>query len=153
MITMETPQTPKDIPRLFAEAWNSRKAKVLAHLFAEDAEFVNVVGLWWHTRSDIERAHDYGLRTFFKASTISARRVDIKKLGEDVAVIHVRWKLAGQVGKGGDTLEDRFTIMTFVAQQLEDGWIVAAAHNTDIIPGKETLAAKDGQLDAVDYRE
>ena len=78
MITMDTPQTPEDIPRLFADAWNSRNAKALAHLFAKDAEFVNVVGLWWHNRDDIERAHDYGLRTFFKASTISARRVEIK---------------------------------------------------------------------------
>lgn len=153
MITMETPQTPEDIPRLFAEAWNARSAKALAHLFAEDADFVNVVGLWWHNRDDIERGHDYGLRTFFKESTISARRVEIKKLGEEVAIVHVRWKLVGQIGKVGDTLEDRFTIMTFVAQRLDDGWIVAAAHNTDIIPGKETLAAKDGQLDAVDYRE
>ena len=150
---METPQTPEDIPRLFAEAWNSRNAKLLADLFAEDAEFVNVVGLWWHNRDDIERAHDYGLRTFFKASTILSRRIAIKKLGEDVAVIHVRWKLVGQIDKGGGTLEDRFSIMTFVAQQLEDRWIVVAAHNTDIVSGKETLAAKDGQLNAVDYRE
>jgi uncharacterized protein (TIGR02246 family) len=153
MIILETPQTPEDIPRLFAEAWNAKDATALAYLFADDAEFVNVVGLWWHNRDDIESAHDYGLRTFFKASTLSARRVEIKNLGQDVAVVHVRWKLSGQAGKDGGTLEDRFTIMVFVAQQLENGWTVVAAHNTDIIPGKETLAARDGQLDAEDYRE
>ena len=153
MAAMDTPQTPEDIPRLFAEAWNAKDAKALAHLFASDADFVNVVGLWWHNRNDIEIAHDYGLRTFFKASTLSARRIEIRRLGEDVAVVHVRWKLVDQLSKDGDTLEDRFTIMIFVAQQLEDGWTVVAAHNTDIIPGKETFAAKDGQLDALDYRE
>ena len=153
MTIMETPQTPEDIPRLFAAAWNSKNAKALAHLFMEDAEFVNVVGLWWHNRNDIEQAHDYGLRTFFKASTITARRTKIKKLDEEVAIVQVRWKLAGQVGKDGGMLEDRYSIMTFVAQQHEDGWIVAAAQNTDIISGKETLAAKDSQLTAVDYRE
>ncbi len=150
---MDTPQTPEDIPRLFAEAWNTRDAKALAQLFADDADFVNVVGLWWRNRQDIERAHDYGLRTFFKTSTLAARRIEIRRLGEDVAVVHVRWKLANQLSKAGDALEDRFTVMIFVAHQLEDGWNVVAAHNTDIVPGKETFAAKDGHLDAVDYRK
>lgn len=150
---MDTPETPQDIPRLFAAAWNARDATGLANLFVDDAEFVNVVGLWWHKKADIERAHDYGLRNIFKDSTLSARRIEIKKLKEDVAVIHVRWHLAGQTGDDGGVLEDRFSIMVFVAQLLADRWYVIAAQNTDVISGMETLAVKDGRHRAVDYRE
>jgi uncharacterized protein (TIGR02246 family) len=149
---MSFARTPKDIPRLFAEAWNDRDAKGLARLFAEDADFVNVVGLWWHNRADIERAHDYGLRTFFKASQLSSLGIDVRQLGKDVVIAHVRWKLTGQTSKAGEALDARTTIMMFVAQRQEAGWIVVAAHNTDVIPGTETNVAKDGRLDAVDYR-
>ncbi|MCP4385245.1 MAG: SgcJ/EcaC family oxidoreductase [Hyphomicrobiales bacterium] len=145
-------ELPEDVPRLFAEAWNRKDAGALARLFAEDADFVNVVGHWWRNRADIERAHDYGLKTFFGDSRLSARRVEVRRLGENAAITHVRWKRTGQRGKTGEVLEDRTTVMVFVAERRDGDWIVVAAHNTDVIPGKETYAAKDGDLGAVDYR-
>lgn len=41
---------PKEIPYLFEQYWNQRDAGSLANLFAEDADFVNVVGIWWACR-------------------------------------------------------------------------------------------------------
>ena len=40
---------PEQIPSLFAEAWNRRDPNPLSALFEDDAEFVNVTGLWWMT--------------------------------------------------------------------------------------------------------
>lgn len=147
------PDTPEDIPRLFAEAWNAKDAHALARLFADDADFVNVVGLWWHNREDIEKAHHYGLTRFFKHTKVTARRIKIRKLGDDVAIVHTRWKLVGQIGKDGETLNDRTAIMVFVAQRLAESWIVEAAHNTDVVPGAETYAVENGKFAAVDYRD
>lgn len=144
---------PEDIPRLFADAWNARDATALAALFAEDADFVNVVGLWWHNRADIKKAHAYGLSTFFKNSTLSARRVETRLIRENVATVHVRWRLSGQTGKSGEVLDDRTAIMMFVAEKRVSSWIVVAAQNTDIVPGAETYAAKGRSFEAVDYRE
>ena len=149
---MHLPEMPEDIPRLFAEAWNAKDAHALASFFADDAEFVNVVGLWWHNRTDIKRAHHYGLSTFFRDSNISARLVTVRLIGEAVCIVHARWKLTGQVGKVGEALEDRFSIMVFVAERSPEGWIVQTAQNTDIIPGMETNAVSDGAMGAVDYR-
>ena len=47
---------PEQIPSLFEDAWNKRDADALALLFDEDAEFVNVAGLWWHDRASIRKA-------------------------------------------------------------------------------------------------
>ncbi len=150
---MSDADTPEDIPRLFAAAWNARDAHALASLFSEDADFVNVVGLWWETRAGIERAHHYGLTTFFRDSMLTARRVKVRRIGQDMAIIHTRWKLAGQIGKDGQTLDDRFAIMVFAAQRLDAGWTVLAAHNTDIVPGAETNAIEADRLTPLDYRE
>ena len=43
--------------------------------------------------------------------------------------------------------------MVFFAQRLANGWAVLAAHNTDVIPGMETIAAKGGSAFAVNYRD
>src|SRR5690606_12944242 len=45
-----TAESPEDVPRLFVENWNDRRADLLAELFEEDADFINVVGLWWENR-------------------------------------------------------------------------------------------------------
>ncbi len=46
----ELPATPEEFPRAFAAAWMARDAVALAALFAADADFVNVAGLWWEDR-------------------------------------------------------------------------------------------------------
>jgi uncharacterized protein (TIGR02246 family) len=52
---------PADVVLAFVDAWNHRDPDALAALFDDDAEFVNVTGLWWHTRDEIRSAHAYGL--------------------------------------------------------------------------------------------
>lgn len=145
-------ETPEDIPRRFADAWNRRDAQGLAALFAEDADFVNVVGLWWEDRGAIERAHHYGLTTFFRQSEIAARRVKVRRVGDDIAIIHTRWRLTGQLDRDGHRLDPRTAIMVFVARRNSTGWTVLAAHNVDSVPGAETNAVRDGATAPVDYR-
>lgn len=145
-------ETPDDIPHLFAKAWNARDAQALASLFVEDADFVNVVGLWWGNRDDIERAHHYGLTTFFQSSEISPRRIKVRNVSDDIAIIHTRWRLQGQLGKNGEQLDTRFAIMVFFVERRRAGWVVLAAHNTDVVPGAETNTVVDGVMRAEDYR-
>jgi uncharacterized protein (TIGR02246 family) len=50
---------PEELVERFARAWNKGDAGGIASLFTSDADFVNVVGLWWRSREEIERAHAY----------------------------------------------------------------------------------------------
>ena len=151
---------PERIAEIWVEAWNRRDADRLAELFAEDAEFVNVTGLWWHDREAIRRAHDYGLRTIFDRSTIALveRRVRWLVGGPDApsaaAVVHAKMTLEGQtaVADVGDP-RPRRTIFTFVVRRTDDGWRCVAAQNTDVVPGAETNVIDDqGQMRSVSYR-
>ena len=91
------PQRPEHIPGAFAAAWAARDATAVAALFAPDADFVNVVGLWWHDRAAIERAHAYGLSTFFADSTLSPGVIRVRRLAADsVAVVQCRFTITGQ---------------------------------------------------------
>lgn len=141
------------MPRAFAAAWMARDAGALATLFAEDADFVNVVGIWWQDREAIRRAHDYGLTTFFRDSRLTLGRVKCRRLGEAATVVHARVALSGQRAPDGTPAGRRAGILSFVMErQADGGWLCVSAQNTDIVPGAETLLAGSGGLAPQDYR-
>ncbi|WP_292059948.1 MULTISPECIES: SgcJ/EcaC family oxidoreductase [unclassified Brevundimonas] len=146
---------PESIATLFAKAWALRDADKLASLFDEDAEFVNVTGLWWHDRESIRKAHAYGFERIFGGSVLRVMKVKVKALGENVAVVHARIRLEGQSGVAQvDQPGVRNTIFSFVVHRGDDGWRCASAHNTDIVPHMETnMVAPDGRFTAVSYRD
>lgn len=84
---------PERIPELFALAWNRRDPDGIADLFDEDAEFVNVTGLWWHDRAAIRKAHAYGLEKIFADSTLEVVETRVKALGADVSVVYAKMRL------------------------------------------------------------
>ncbi len=142
---------PEDLLHRFAACWNAGNAEGLGALFAEDADFVNVVGLWWHRRRDITRAHGYAFKRYFKHAKLSLEETRVKFLRGDVATVHGRWRLVGQTGPDGAPAAPRQGIMMMVVEQTDDGWRAVAAQNTDIAGGAETqLAGHDG-LNPVSY--
>jgi len=143
--------TPEDFPAAFVAAWDSRRGAEIAALFTEDADFVNVTGLWWHGREAIAKPHDYALRTFFAETRLRIGRTEVRRIGPDVAVLRCRVTLAGQIAPDGTTADKRQTIFTFVLHGQKDGWLAVSAQNTEVLPGKETHVNING-LSAVNYR-
>lgn len=131
---------PESVAHAFADAWNAGDARAIAALFEPDAEFVNVVGLWWHSRDDIERAHAYGLARLFPGSTLRVTATRTRMLAEGVAVVHARMRLAGQAPIAGvEAPGVRTTVFSFVVRRDARGaWRCASAHNTDVVAGMET---------------
>lgn len=152
---------PDRIVDLWIEAWNQRNADQLAALFDEDAEFVNVTGLWWHDRAAIRRAHEYGLRIIFDQSTLTLLRRRVTWIvggpdteGPAAAVVHAKMKLTGQTAVAdADEPGPRRTIFSFVVHRTDNGWRCASAQNTDVVSGTETnVADPSGRLRPVSYR-
>lgn len=148
---MTLPDAPEDFPAAFAAAWMARDAAKLAALFREDADFVNVVGIWWRDRAAIETAHAYALRSFFAESSLTPGRIRLRRLGDGMAVVHCRFRLTGQRAPDGTQACPRQTIFVFVLEHTPRGWSAVAAQNTDIVPGAETNLAGAG-LTPTDYR-
>lgn len=146
---------PDEIPALFVEAWIARDADMLASLFTEDAEFVNVVGLWWHNRGDIRRAHAYGFEKIFGDSGLVIRKMKVKYLTDEIAVVHARMRLKNQTPKGNvKTPSLRQNVFSFVVQKFNGSWKCVSAHNTDIVPGAETnIIDEEGNFKGVNYRK
>src|SRR5699024_530814 len=144
---------PEEIPELFVKYWNLRNAGGIADLFINDAEFVNVVGIWWHDKDAIRRAHDYGLRVIFNKPELKVLKTKVMNVEKNIAVVHAKMRLTDQTPHGDvNTPHKRRNIFTFVLKNFDGRWKCLAAHNTDIVPGKETNIAGDEGIKAVDYR-
>ena len=143
-----------DIPSLFARAWNARDPDALASLFDEDAEFVNVTGLWWHDRAAIREAHAYGLERIFGESTLTIDDTRIKTLSDDLAVVHARMTLSGQTPISTIVKPaSRRTVFSFVVHQIQGRWQCASAQNTDVVPGMDTnVVGDDGRFRSANYQ-
>lgn len=150
---LEKALVPEDIPRNFAEAWKHRDAQALASLFVEDADFINVTGIWWENRKDIQKAHDFGFRIIFKSSQLNVLQTKVRYLTPEIATVHAKVEVINQTNRKGElTLHKRNTLFVFVAKKSKKQWLCYSAQNSEILPGAQTfLRKKDGTYEAVHY--
>jgi len=123
----------KAVGAAFVEDWNRHDIKSLGSLFADDAQFVNVIGLWWHGRAEIQKEHEALHATRMRTSHLVASETLVHLLGPDAAVLLMRWELTGDTGTDGVTLSVRRGVMSLVTVRAGSNWRIASAQNTDII--------------------
>ena len=82
-----------------------------ADLFAPDAEFVNVVGIWWKGRESIRNAHEFTHSSMFKHSRLSILSTEVRFPVEEVAIARSRWTLEGHASPDGAALPQRSGIL------------------------------------------
>jgi len=119
----------------FADCWNTHDMNAFAELFAPDAEFVNVVGLWWKGRAEIKGAHEFTHQTLFKSSRLTLEEVDIRFPVQQLALARCRWKLTGHVTPEGAPLPQRNGVLLNVLRKEGGKWLIVDSQNTDIIEG------------------
>jgi len=119
----------------FAEAWNMHDMNAFSELFAEDAEFVNVVGLWWKGRAEIKAAHEFTHQTMFKHSDLSIDEIATRFPVQEIAIARCRWKLEGHQGPDGEALPLRHGILVNILRKAGPTWRIIDSQNTDVIEG------------------
>jgi uncharacterized protein (TIGR02246 family) len=125
----------RSVVEAFADAWNRHDMEALAGLFTQDAQFVNVVGLWWRGRDEIRGAHEFTHRTLFRNSRLTVADIDIRFPAADIAIARCRWVLVGHVSPEGTGLPERHGILACVVQRYERQWRIIDSQNTDVIEG------------------
>lgn len=144
---------PEHIAEQFVAAWNQYDAEQLAAIFVDDADFVNVTGLWWHNKEAIYQAHAYGLGVIFNHSKLELKRTKVRYITDDIATVHARIRLSNQTALAENVPPHiRNTLFLFVVQKIDGIWFCLAAQNAEVQSGKETFIKKeDGSLEAVNY--
>jgi uncharacterized protein (TIGR02246 family) len=122
------------IAEQFVAIWNAHGMTRLADIYAEDADFVNVIGMRWKGASQIAQMHVLLHESRMRQTTLVSEDLDVRVLAPSVAVVHDTWVLTGDPGAPGWKIgEQRRGILMHVLKLDGAGkWHIAASQNTDI---------------------
>jgi uncharacterized protein (TIGR02246 family) len=119
----------QNIIQEYTVSWNQKGGKG----FAEDADFVNIFGMHFSGKAEIEKRHIQILQSFLKGSTLEILDSSLREVQPGLVVALVKWKLLGY--KNPPSHPDQSTtvregIFTQIFIQSENNWIITASQNT-----------------------
>ena len=120
-----------------AEAWNRHDAHAWAEPFLEQADFVNILGMLFEGRAQIEKRHADLFNGIFSKSRVVVKVRKVVSLGATSALIETVHELRDytrlppglQPSDADGTLRTR---LKYVMTLTGDGWRIASAQNTAI---------------------
>ena len=116
----------------FEQAWNTHDMELLASLFREDAEFINVVGMHWHRRDAIVAAHKAFHETIFKTTQMKFNAIEIRSIGPEHAIAVGDLTLDSFTTPNGEVVPKALNRETFVLIKGAEGWRIAHGHNVRV---------------------
>ena len=112
---------------LLEDAWNRADSEAFAAVFAEDADFIHILGGHYVGRKAVEAGHRTIFDTIYKGSRNSWKVEKIRQLGPDVAVVFTVSELTFNQGGARVSMSAR---PTMTAAKREGKWQVQAFQNT-----------------------
>jgi len=125
----------RELVRQWELAWNAGDMSAAARLFSEDADFVNVRGSHWQGRAEIEREHARRHQLQLKGSVFAPLDIGVQRIGEAVALAHVKWHLRNDHDLDGTLRQPRQGVFSWlIVREAAGRWRIRSAHNTNITP-------------------
>src|ERR1700730_18238359 len=123
----------REIELRFNQAWGRHDPDAMVESLVDDAQFITVNGAWTKTREGfrdlMRRLH--GGNGPFRSSTRETPEMHVRFLAPDVAVMHTRFHIYGDVDEA-----ERTSIGTRVVHKLDGRWWTVAVQNTDLRAGR-----------------
>lgn len=126
---------PKDVVRLYEEAFNANDADTMASLFLPDVVFVNFGGTIVHGRDRLHRAQALVFAQGGPLEHVSVRyRVEsLINLSDEIAVLHARQRGLGPSGQLVDLEDDAMhAVLMLLIVRTSDGWRIRVGQNTPV---------------------
>jgi uncharacterized protein (TIGR02246 family) len=118
--------------RTFENGWNNHNMDTMFQAFRPDADWVNVVGMWWQGLADVRLAHRAYHETIFKDTPLHIEAVQVRLVTADVAIAVVRWKKGSFLPPDGRLRPAGQDLMSLVLVKQKGRWLIAHGHNTTI---------------------
>jgi uncharacterized protein (TIGR02246 family) len=114
--------------------WNHHDMQAMGNLFADDAQWINVVGMHWSGKADIMKAHEVYHRLLFPKTEINFTNIAVRPIAPNVAVAVVEENFdASQLPNGGIRPASK-DILSFTFVKRDGQWKIVQGHNTIVLP-------------------
>jgi uncharacterized protein (TIGR02246 family) len=106
-------------------------------LFTDDADFVNIVGMHWHGKAQIVKAHRVVFTTRYKGVPQHIAESSYGALAPGLVLVTSTIKMDDYTAQDGKRMTDNQFRMTWVMEKQGERWLIRSAANTII----DTVAA------------
>src|SRR5262249_46553293 len=103
----------------FANTWNDHEGQGFADYYTQDAYFVNIFGMTFVGKQEIEERHTKILESILKGSTFEVTDIKFREAKPDVVIALVYWKVSNIQKPGNETLKG---IFTHVILKNQENW-------------------------------
>jgi uncharacterized protein (TIGR02246 family) len=128
----------RELERGFNAAWDAHNPGALAESLTDDAQFITVNGAWTTSRAAfrdlMQRLHRADGP--YRSSTRRTPELQVRFLAPDIAIMHSRFCIEGEVLHDALSQSSRESVGLRVVQKIEGRWRITATQNTDIRPGR-----------------
>ena len=134
LIALE-PSDSNDINQIinhFTYVWNECHGHGSADFYTNDADFVNIFGMTFSGKDEIEARHVAIHEAFLKNSTFEILNVKIRETKPDVVIAHVNWSVSNLQIPGSEMTEMQ-GIFTHILLKTDHQWKITASQNTPIL--------------------
>lgn len=116
------------------DSWNKHDHSQMQTYTTEDFSWVNIVGMWWKNRKEVQFSTDMYHKVMFSNTPMKKRNVFIRYIKEDVAIVHFKSRVGSFTTPDGTKMpeNDELALLVFVKQNGE--WLMAAGENVIIDP-------------------
>lgn len=126
-------KTINQIIEHFTDAWNDHAGQGSADYYTQDADFVNIFGMAFAGKQEIEERHIKIHESFLKGSIFEVTDLRLREAKPGIVIAHVYWKVGNIQKPGKDSANETMKgIFTHVFLKNQDKWEITATQNTPI---------------------
>ncbi|GAB3565780.1 SgcJ/EcaC family oxidoreductase [Spirosoma luteolum] len=126
-------------------SWTNHDYSDIARWATPDADWVNIVGMWWKGRDAVRDAHQLFHKAMFRQTPLQTVRTDVRFVTPDVALVHHLTRVGVYTTPGGQTMGNDQNLATLVLVKQNGTWLLTAGQNA-------VVDARAAQHDPVNAR-
>ena len=128
----------RELENRFNAGWNAHDPDAIAESLADDAQFITVNGAWTTSRQGfrdlMQRLH--GPSGPYGGSTRRSPEIHVRFLTPEIAILHTRFWIDGEVQHDALSQPSRESVGTRVVHKIDGRWRIVATQNTDVRAGR-----------------
>lgn len=122
----------KQVDALIA-SWNTHNYSDISNYATEDCDWVNVVGMWWKNRREVQYAHQVFHEGMFKNVRLTKKSVQTRLITKDVIIAHLEQRVGTYFSPSGSVFPESDNITLLVYVKKESKWLLTAAENVVVV--------------------
>ena len=130
----------------FVKFWNEKNIDCFCDLFAEKAEFTDVIGQVAIGVDEIKKQHEFPFNKTMKNAVLTLNDIRARALSPELIIITATWETKHNLTSDGLDAPDRNGVIQIIANKADGQYKVVLVHNTDITQVYKDMPAAKGKF-------